>query len=234
MKKKKVLLFEIVTLFPEMFKGVFEESILGRAQSSGIIKVKVHNLRQWSTDKRHAKVDDRPFGGGPGMVIQAEPVYRAIKDLGGFKKTKKKPWVVYMSPQGIPLKQEKVQRLSTREHIILLCGHYEGIDERVLEYVDEQISVGDYVLTGGEIPSMIVVDAVARLVPGVVGDAQSVVSESFSEKLLDHPHYTRPSEWRGKKVPSELLSGNHKLIAEWRKKVAFINTKKKRPDLLKI
>ncbi len=225
--------FEVVTLFPSMFEGPMDESILGRAQTAGILKVTVHHLRRWAEDQKHMRVDDRPFGGGPGMVIQAEPVYRAIKSLGGLKKSPGRPWVVYLSPQGRGLTQNRVKALSKKKHVILVCGHYEGIDERVLKYMDEEISIGDYVLTGGEIPAMVVIDAVARQIPGVVGDPESVENESFSSHLLDFPHYTRPAVWRGMKVPVVLMSGHHEKIRSWRTQESLGRTMERRPDLLR-
>jgi len=155
MTKKTPLVVDVLTLFPGMFKGPFEESLMGRAQQSKLVDVRIHNLRQWSDDERHAKVDDRPFGGGAGMVLQPEPIYRALKSLGALKKTKSKPWVIYLSPQGTVLKQKLAQQLVKRRHLVLICGHYEGIDERVMAWVDEEISIGDFVLTGGELPAMV-------------------------------------------------------------------------------
>jgi tRNA (guanine37-N1)-methyltransferase len=224
------LKIDFVTLFPAMFQGPLTESLLGRAHEKGLIQIKVHSLRQWSDDPRHQKVDDRPFGGGAGMVIRPEPLYRAIKALGGMKKAKK-PWVVYLSPQGRVLNQKTAATLAKKKHLIFICGHYEGIDERVMEWVDEEVSIGDYVLTGGELPAMVVADATARLVPGVVGDPESLVNESFSDGALDYPHYTRPSVWRKRNVPAQLLSGNHAEIARWRRQTALEATKRKRPDV---
>ncbi|MFN0116840.1 MAG: tRNA (guanosine(37)-N1)-methyltransferase TrmD [Elusimicrobiota bacterium] len=232
MRKIKPVIFDVVTLFPRMFEGPMTESIIRKAQKEGLIEVRVHNLRQWSIDSRHSKVDDRPFGGGAGMVIQAEPIYRAIKDLGGLKK-KNKPWVVYLSPQGTRFSQDLGEKIAKKQHVLFICGHYEGIDERVMEFIDQEISIGDYILTGGELPVMVVIDAVSRFLPGVVGDPESVKNDSFANGLLDTAHYTRPGIWRGKAVPPVLLSGDHKKIAQWREKRAFEQTKKKRPDLLK-
>jgi len=232
MAKKKILIFDVLTLFPSMFEGVMNESIIGRAQKAGLAQVRVHNLRDWSDDKRHQKIDDRPFGGGAGMVIRAEPVYRALKSLGAFKKTGK-PWVIFLSPQGKMFNQQAAKKLSARKHVLLIAGHYEGLDERVMAWVDEEISIGDFVLTGGEIPAMAVMDATVRLLPGVVGDPDSLIEESFSTGRLDFPHFTRPGRWRGKAVPDVLLSGNHRLIQDWREKESLRQTRKKRPDLLK-
>ena len=223
---------DIVTLFPGMFEGPFKESLLGRAQKAGHIQIRIHNLRRWSDDERHAKVDDRPFGGGVGMLIRPEPLYQAIKALGGMRKGPKKAWVIYLSPQGQVLKQEVAQKLLKHRHLILICGHYEGIDERVMPWVDQEISIGNFVLTGGELPAMVLVDVVTRLVPGVVGDPASLVEESFSKGLLDYPHYTRPRVWREKKVPPVLLSGNHREIEKWRRQAAARQTERKRPEIL--
>jgi tRNA (guanine37-N1)-methyltransferase len=225
------LILDVVTLFPRMFEGPLSESLLGRAEEAGRIQVRVHNLRQWSDDPRHSKVDDRPYGGGAGMVIRAEPIYRALKALKATGKTRSKPWVVYLSPQGKPLNQVRCQELAKKKRIVLICGHYEGIDERAAALMDEEISIGDYVLTGGEIPALVVIDAVARLVPGVVGDPASIAEESFSNGRLDFPSYTRPPLWRGKRVPEVLLSGDHKKIKKWRDAEASRRTREKRPDL---
>jgi tRNA (guanine37-N1)-methyltransferase len=224
------LTIDVLTIFPEMFAGPFNESLLGRAQEAGLVKIRVHNLRTWSDDSRHQKVDDRPYGGGAGMVFRPEPIYRALKDLGALKKDS---WVIYLSPQGETLGQKMAERLAKKKKIVLLCGHYEGIDERIMRYVDQEVSIGDFVLTGGELPAMVLVDAVVRLVPGVVGDPESIKNESFSTGILDYPHYTRPNAWRGQKVPDVLLSGNHREIEKWRKNAAIRQTKLKRPKLLK-
>ena len=230
--KRKALRVDVVTLFPAMFAGPFSESLIGRARKAGRIDIRVHDLRTWSVDTRHRKVDDRPYGGGAGMVLQPEPLYRALKSLGGTKRGRGKPWVVFLSPQGRVFNQAKAEELSKRKNLIFVCGRYEGIDERVMEWVDEEISIGDYVLTGGELPAMVVVDAVARFAPGVVGDPESVRNDSFSDGLLDFPHYTRPSEWRRRKVPEALLSGDHDRIARWRRETALKRTTEKRPDLI--
>ena len=231
MSRKPALRIDVVTLFPDMFEGPLSQSIIGRARDAGVIKIRFLSLRDWSDDPKHQKVDARPFGGGAGMVIQPEPVYRALKDLGARTK-KGKPWVVFLSPQGQVLSQSIAGSLAKMRHIILLCGHYEGLDERIMPWIDQEISIGDYVLTGGEIPAMVLVDVVARLVPGVVGDPDSLINESFSKDMLDYPHYTRPREWRGKEVPDVLLSGHHAEIEKWRQAEALRRTKKKRPDLL--
>lgn len=227
------LTIDVLTLFPRMFEGALSESLMGKAQKNGRIHIRIHDLRQWSDDPRHAKVDDRPFGGGAGMVIKAEPIYRALASLKAVKKSRTKPWVVFLSPQGKVLSQALCRELSARKKIVLLCGHYEGIDERIMRWVDQEVSIGDYVLTGGEIPALVVMDAVARLVPGVVGDPASLVDESFSNGSLDYPHYTRPQRWRGQEVPEALLSGNHKRIEAWRSDESRRRTAKKRPDLMR-
>jgi tRNA (guanine37-N1)-methyltransferase len=226
---------DILTIFPEMFTGPLSESILGRARKNGILEVNCIDIRSFS-DNKHKKVDDKPFGGGAGMVMQAAPIYKAIRSTGAKKKNAlyknpyAKPLVIYMSPQGKKLDTALVKKLSKYKHLVLLCGHYEGIDERVLNWVDEEISIGDYVLTGGEIPAMVLTDAVSRLVPGVV-KAESVKNDSFFNGLLDCPHYTRPAVFKNLKVPEVLFSGNHKKIEAWRNAQALERTKKRRPDI---
>ena len=224
------MIIDVVTLFPSMFSGVVGESILKRAQEGGQVKINLINLRSFSKDK-HKKVDDAPYGGGPGMVIMAEPVFDAVEQLR--KDGREDSFLVLLTPGGVRFDQTLAQELSKQKGLILLCGHYEGIDERVMRYVDQEISIGDYVLTGGELPAMVVIDAWARLVPGVVGDPDSVKNESFTTGFLDHPHYTRPSAWRGQKVPDALLSGNHREIEAWRKNAAVRQTNLKRPKLLR-
>ena len=217
--------FDILTLFPEMFEPL-NESIIGRAKEKGLININLINIRDFSKNK-HKKVDDTPYGGGAGMVMMPDIVYDAYKSLNS-----KDAKVIYMSPQGQKLNQKKVVELSKEKHIILLCGHYEGIDQRVIdEIVDEEISIGDYVLTGGELPAMIVIDSVSRYIEGVLKD-DSTKEESFSEGLLEYPQYTRPEVFNGKQVPEVLLSGHHENIDKWRREQSLINTKKKRPDLL--
>lgn len=217
--------FDVLTLFPEMFE-ILNESIIGRAKEKGLINVNLINIRDFSKDK-HKKVDDTPYGGGAGMVIQPDVVYDAYKSV---KDEKAK--VIYMSPQGKKLDQKKVEELSKQEHLILLCGHYEGIDQRVLEkIVDEEISIGDYVLTGGELPAMVLIDSVSRYVEGVLKD-DSTKEESFSQGLLEYPQYTRPEVFEESKVPEVLLSGHHKNIDKWRRKQSLKITLNKRPDLL--
>lgn len=218
---------DIISLFPEMFDGPFRESIIKRAVNKKIAEIKIHNLRKWTKDK-HKTVDGKPFGGGPGMILKIEVLDKAIKKL----KTKNAK-VLLLSPQGKVFNQKKAQSLSGYKHLIVICGHYEGFDERVRKLVDEEISIGDYVLTGGEIPAMVIVDSVVRLLPGVVGNKNSIKDESFNQGLLEYPQYTRPAEYKGMKVPEVLLSGNHKEIDKWRKEQAEKRTKKRRLDLVK-
>jgi len=218
---------DILTLFPDSFQSVFNESIIKRARKKGLVTIKIHNLRKWTHD-RHRTADDRPFGGGPGMVMKPEPVFEAIDGL-----LKSKTRIVLLTPQGKKLDQKISKKLVKHKHLILICGHYEGVDERIRKLAHDEISIGDYILTCGELPAMVLVDSLTRLVPGVLGDKDSAVSESFENGLLEYPQYTRPAKYRGKKVPKILLSGNHKSIAEWRKKEAIKRTKKRRPDLLK-
>ncbi len=224
-----MLKFDVLTIFPEMFHGVINASIIKRAVEKKKVAIKVHDLRDWTSDV-HRKVDDRPFGGGPGMVMMPEPIFAAVKDIKG----KRKAYVILTCAGGTPLTQEKARQLAKKKNIIFICGHYEGIDERVREeLVDESVSIGDYVLTGGELPAMVMIDAVTRLLPGVLGKAESLQSESFENNLLEYPQYTRPAVFKGKKVPPVLLSGNHKTIEVWRKAQALKRTQKSRPDLLK-
>jgi len=214
-----------------MFEPVLNESIIKRAQNKGKVIIYVHNLRDYSCD-RHRKVDDRPFGGGSGMVIKPEPVFGAVESIKSkIKGIKSK--VILLCPQGKRLDQKVAKRLVKNKHLIFICGHYEGVDERVRDgLVDEEISIGDYVLTGGELPAMVLIDCLTRLIPGVLGDKNSLNFESFEGNLLEYPQYTRPANFKGKKVPRILLSGNHKKIQAWRKHQAIKRTKKKRPDLL--
>lgn len=223
---------EIATLFPEMCRAVLAESILGRAQKKGIVTVGVHNIRDYTLDK-HRRVDDAPYGGGMGMLLQAEPVYRCYEAV--CKQLQEKPYVIYLSPQGQTFTQKKALSLSQKNQtLFLLCGHYEGIDERVLnEIVDEEISIGDYVLTGGELPALVLTDAIVRLCDGVLSSSECFEEESHFAGLLEYPQYTRPEIWHEKAVPDVLLSGHHENIAAWRKKMALLCTKRKRPDLLK-
>lgn len=219
---------DILTLFPKMFKGPFDESIIKRAQEKGLVEIKIHNLRKWAKDK-HKTVDNRPFGGGVGMVLMIEPIYDALKKL-----RKKDSRVILLTPQGKVFNQKLARKFSKEKHLIFICGHYEGVDERIREHlVNEEVSIGDYVLTGGELPAMIVVDTIVRLIPNVLEKPEATKNESFSAKTLEYPQYTRPANFKNWKVPEVLLSGNHKKIAEWRKKKAIERTKKRRPDLLK-
>ena len=218
---------DILTLFPEMFSAM-QESILGRAQKDGKITVNIVNIRDYTQDK-HLKCDDYPFGGGAGMVMMPQPIGSAIEALDSDHKARR----IYMSPKGETLRQQKVFELIEHEHLILLCGHYEGVDQRVIDlFIDEEISIGDYVLTGGELPAMVLTDCVSRYVDGVIS-ASSLVDESFSDNLLEYPHYTRPQEYKGLAVPEVLRSGNHAKIDQWRREQALKITEKRRPDLLK-
>ncbi len=227
------MIIDILTLFPEMFKGPFEESIIKRAQGKGLVEIKIHNLRDWAKDRR-GTVDDKPYGGGVGMVLRVDVIDRAIEEIKKLRnKEIKGRKIVLLDPAGKPFNQTKALELSKLDHLILICGHYEGVDERVRKHlVDEEISIGDYVLTGGELPTMVLVDSVARLVPGVLEKPEAVKSESFSQGLLEYPQYTRPENFKGWKVPEVLLSGDHKKICDWRKEKALEKTKKLRPDLL--
>ena len=218
---------DILSLFPGYFESPLSESILKRAQEKKLLDIHCVNMRDYCTD-RYQQVDDRPYGGGPGMVLMAEPTTKALRQ---HKSSRSK--TIYLSPQGAPLTPKKAQELANEEHLVLLCGHYEGIDERVMKEVDEEISIGDYVLTSGCLPALVLIDALARYIPGVLGHDDSAKQDSFSDGLLDCPHYTRPQEFEGESVPSVLLSGNHQQIQEWRRHMALQNTTLKRPDLIK-
>jgi tRNA (guanine37-N1)-methyltransferase len=223
---------DIITIFPRMFEPVLNESIIKRAQNKGKVRILIHDLRDYSSDK-HRKVDDRPFGGGSGMVMRPEPIFNAVEDIKSTVKTQKSK-VILLCPQGKKLNQKIAKELIKYKHLILICGHYEGIDERVRQYLaDEEISVGDYVLTGGEIPAMVLVDCLVRLLPGVLGDKNSLNFESFEGSLLEYPQYTRPAKFRNMYVPQILLSGDRKKIETWRKRQAIKRTGQRRPDLLK-
>jgi len=218
---------QILTPIPAIAEGVLRESILGRAQDAGLVKLEAVDLRRWTHD-RHRTVDDAPYGGGPGMVMKIEPIAAALSEL---RRPESK--VIFLTPQGRKLTQPIVQEYAKAEHLILLCGHYEGVDQRVVDHlIDDEISIGDYILTNGVLGALVLTDAIVRLIPGVLGDDQSAVSESFENSMLDHPHYTRPVEFSGWEVPLILLSGNHGAIATWRAEQALEATKKRRPDLL--
>jgi tRNA (guanine37-N1)-methyltransferase len=218
---------DVFTIFPGIFQGPLRESLLGKAIAGGLVDVRVHDLRDFATDP-HRQVDDEPYGGGPGMVMKPEPVFLAVESLEKGPKR-----VILLSPAGRRLDQSLVRELAVEPWLVLVCGRYEGVDERVVEgLLTEEISIGDYVLSGGEIPALVVLEAVSRLVPGVVGKEESLRQESFEAGPLDHPHYTRPSEFRGLAVPEILLSGDHARIAEWRRRAALEKTRRNRPDLL--
>lgn len=226
------MIFDIMTLFPELVDHVLGESVIGRAQKSGAIEVKCHNIRDFSEDK-HRRVDDTPYGGGKGMLMMAPPIYNCYKSIIDERGKCANRRVIYMSPAGKVLTQEKAAELSAYDHLIILCGHYEGVDTRIIdEIVDEEISIGNYVLTGGEIPACILVDSVARLVDGVLAAPECYLDESISSGMLEHPQYTRPYEFHGVKVPDVLISGHHENIDKWRKEKALELTRQKRPDLL--
>lgn len=219
--------FDVITIFPNVFEPIINESIIKRAQEKKRVCIRVHDLRDYTKDK-HKKVDDRPFGGGPGMVLSPQPIFDAVKKIKGRRKAK----VILMCPTGKPLSQALVKTLAKNKNLIIICGHYEGVDERVRRrIVDESISIGDYVLTGGELPAMVLVDCLTRLLPGVLGREASLEDESFEGHLLEYPQYTRPADFRGMKVPAVLLSGHHPKIKKWRKEQAIAVTKKNRPDL---
>src|SRR5512136_1457222 len=221
--------FDILTLFPNMFSSPLRESILGKAIERGLIQIQTINIRDFTLDK-HQVVDDTPYGGGQGMVMKVEPVARAIESV---KSQNSPAWTVYLTPQGTPFNQDLARRLSTQPHLVLLCGRYEGVDERVRDLlVDEEISIGDYVLTGGELAAMVLIDAVSRFIPGVLGSDRSAEEDSFFNSLLEYPQYTRPYHFRGSEVPQVLLSGNHSAVSLWRKREALKRTADRRPDLL--
>ncbi|PTX61267.1 tRNA (guanine37-N(1)-) methyltransferase [Melghirimyces profundicolus] len=222
--------FDVLTLFPEMFEGFLGSSIMKRAIDQGLVTTSVVNFREYSTNK-HRTVDDTPYGGGGGMVLKPEPLFRAVEDL--TKDEPVRPPVLMMSPQGTPYTQKKAEELARHDRLILLCGHYEGFDERIREHlVDEEISIGDFVLTGGELPAMVLMDSVIRLIPGVLGNESSAETDSFTTGLLEYPQYTRPAEFRGWRVPDVLLSGHHAEIDRWRRRQALKRTLERRPDLL--
>lgn len=222
--------FDIATLFPEMCEAVLGESIIGRARMAGLIRLYCHQIRDYTLDKHH-RVDDSPYGGGKGMVMQAEPIYRCYQAV--CAELDEKPYVIYMSPKGNVFSQKKAVELSEKKNIFVICGHYEGVDQRIIDkIVDEEISIGDYVLTGGELPAMVICDAAARLVPGVLAADECFMDESHYSGLLEYPHYTRPEVWEGMEVPPVLLTGHHKNIAAWRHEQALKITAERRPDML--
>ena len=231
-----MLRFDVITIFPDFFREAFDYGTTRRAQAAGLVETKAHDLRDWATDK-HRTVDDRPFGGGDGMVLKADPIFAAVNDVTGVSSRghyPKETRVVLLSPQGQVFTQALAQDLATRaSHVVLICGRYEGVDERVAEaLVTDEISIGDYVLSGGEPAALVVIDAIVRLLPGALGSETSAAHESFSDGLLDHPQYTRPPEFRGLLVPDVLLTGNHAEIARWRREEALKKTQRNRPDLL--
>ena len=221
---------DIMTLFPDMCRAYLSESIIGRARASGKVQIECTDIRDYTKDK-HRRVDDTPYGGGMGMIMQAQPIYDCYCDI--CKRSGAEPHLIYMTPQGKPLTQQRVKELAEFEHIVLLCGHYEGVDERVIEELQpEEISVGDYVLTGGELPALILADAVSRMVPGVLASEDCFTEESHYSSLLEYPQYTRPFEWKGRQVPQVLVTGHHANIEQWRREQSLARTAARRPDLL--
>ncbi len=227
---------DILTLFPEMFPCVLNASILGRAAQSGCVQIHIHNIRDWA-DNKHAKVDDRPFGGGPGMVMMCQPLHDSVMAVEG--KDNRPATRLLLSPQGQPLDQRRVEELASKPRLLMIAGHYEGVDQRVIDELQPlELSIGDYVLSGGELPAMVLIDAVVRLIPGVLGHEDSAAQDSFAargpegKRLLDCPHYTRPRQWRGRDVPDVLLNGDHQAIEQWRMKEMLERTQAKRPDLI--
>ncbi|WP_258877331.1 tRNA (guanosine(37)-N1)-methyltransferase TrmD [Candidatus Xianfuyuplasma coldseepsis] len=219
---------DILTLFPNMFSGFLEESIMKRAIDAKLVDIHIIDFREFSTSK-HKKVDDYPYGGGAGMVLQVQPVYDALRSIKGYREALK----IIVSPQGVPFTQPIAYEYSSHDHIIILCGHYEGYDERIRSYFDVELSIGDYVLTGGELAAMVLVDAITRVVPDVINNDESHIHDSFNNHLLEHPHYTRPREFDGQEVPEVLVNGHHQKIEEWRLQQSLAKTKKRRPDLYK-
>lgn len=227
-----MLRIDVVTIFPDLFGSFLETSFVGIARRDGVAKVEVHDLRDWTKD-RHRSVDDTPYGGGPGMILKPEPLVGAIEQLAGPKREDREAQVLLMSPQGRRLDQRALETWSREEHLVLVCGRYEGVDQRVVDLtVDEEVSAGDFVLSGGEVPAMAVIEGLVRLLPGVLGNPESAVTESFQEDLLEGPQYTRPPEFRGQQVPEILRSGNHAAIASWRAEKAREITRQRRPDLM--
>lgn len=229
---KTKMQIDVITIFPQMLEGIIKESILKRAQQKNIVKINIHNLRDFALDK-HSIVDDYSYGGGAGMVLKPEPIFRAVEKIVGSKKGKRRARIILLTPQGQTFNQAKAKELSQEEHLLFICGHYEGVDERVKEnLITDEISIGDYVLTGGELPAMVIIDSLVRILPGVLNKRESFENDSFYQGLLDYPHYTRPERFRGKSVPALLLSGDHSQIKKWRRQKAIKNTLEKRPDLL--
>jgi len=222
------MIFDILTLFPEMLRSPLEGSILGKARKEGLIEVNLINIRDYAEGK-HRVTDDYPYGGGKGMIMKPEPIIKGVKSI---KSVDPAAWAILMTPQGMPFKQEVAKRLAQLSHLVLICGRYEGVDERVRDFVNEEISIGDYVLTGGELAALVLIDVVSRLIPGVLGAEGAPDDDSFSQGLLEYPQYTRPKEYEGRRVPEVLLSGNHQAIERWRRKEALRRTWQRRPDLL--
>ncbi len=229
---KTKMQIDVITIFPQMLEGIIKESILKRAQQKNIVKINIHNLRDFALDK-HSIVDDYSYGGGAGMVLKPEPIFRAVEKIVGSRKGKRRAHIILLTPQGQTFNQAKAKELSQEEHLLFVCGHYEGVDERVKEnLITDEISIGDYVLTGGELPAMVIIDSLVRILPGVLNKKESFENDSFYQGLLDYPHYTRPARFKGKSVPTLLLSGDHNQIRKWRRQKALKNTLEKRPDLL--
>jgi tRNA (guanine37-N1)-methyltransferase len=227
-----VLRIDVITIFPGLFEAFLNESLVGIARCKGLATIEVHDLRDWATDRRRS-VDDSPYGGGPGMVMKPEPLVAAIEAIAGPKGPAREAGVLLMSPQGRRLDQQHLEGLAVRPRLVLVCGRYEGVDQRAIDVaVDEEVSIGDFVLSGGEVPAMVLIEGTVRLVPGVLGNPESVRSESFGEDLLEGPHYTRPPEFRGRAVPEVLRSGDHAAIQRWRRQQAHVITRERRPDLL--
>lgn len=229
---KTKMQIDIITIFPQMLERIIKESILKRAQQKNIVKINIHNLRDFALDK-HSVVDDYSYGGGAGMVLKPEPIFCAVEKIVSNRKGKRKMRIILLTPQGQTFNQAKAKELSQEEHLLFICGHYEGVDERVKEnLITDEISIGDYVLTGGELPAMVIIDSLVRILPGVLNKRESFENDSFYQGLLDYPHYTRPRRFREKSVPALLLSGNHSQIKKWRRQKALKNTLNKRSDLL--
>ena len=229
---KTKMQIDVITIFPQMLERIIKESILKRAQQKNIVKINIHNLRDFTLDK-HSVVDDYSYGGGAGMVLKPEPIFCAVEKIVSNRKRKRKVRIILLTPQGQTFNQAKAKELSQEEHLLFICGHYEGVDERVKEnLITDEISIGDYVLTGGELPAMVIIDSLVRILPGVLNKIESFENDSFYQGLLDYPHYTRPRRFREKSVPALLLSGNHSQIKKWRRQKALKNTLNKRSDLL--